>query len=151
MEATNEALFQLMRFNILNTSRPSLKDSPFSPAYIYAWENGVFPAFNDGADWHKPFAEQFDVTEDKINKISEFLDEKWQAKTPVSFYDLENHFDAKGSSNLDRVKLKRACRYMWLNEMFDDLFWSTLVENGKCPSEALSICRPLKDGDVYLM
>lgn len=155
MDATNKSLFQLMRFNILSTGRAGIASSPFSEAYIYAWESGVFPAFNDGAEWHKSFPEQFDISEGEVLELGNLLDKKWLEKTPITFYELEDHYDVRGSthsySNWDRVKLLRACRYMYLNRMFDDAFWSTLTENGKCPSEALSICRPLRETDVYFM
>jgi len=155
METTNKSLYQLMRFNILNSGRTDLDKSPFSAAYIYAWESGVFPAFNEGAEWHKPFQEQFDVTEKEVLELAKLLDDKWLAKTPITFYDLEDHYGVSGSthssSNWDRVKLLITCRYMYLNRMFDDTFWPSLTENGKCPSEAHSICRPLSESDVYLM
>ena len=155
MEATNKSLFQLMRFNILNSGRADMNASPFSTAYIYAWESGVFPAFNEGADWHKPFPEQFNVSEDEVLELGKLLDDKWLEKTPITFYELEDHYGVRGSThssgNWDRIKLLNTCRYMYLNSMFDDSFWSSLTENGKCPSEAHSICRPLSETDVYFM
>ncbi|ADC63443.1 hypothetical protein [Allochromatium vinosum] len=155
MEATNESLFQLMRFNILNSGRSDLDNSPFTSAYIYAWESGVFPAFNEAADWHKPFSEQFDVTEEEVLALGKLLDEKWLAKTPITFYELEAHCGVRGSTyssvSWNRAKLVVTCRYMYLNRMFDDSFWSALVKNGECPSEAHSICMPLKQSDIYFM
>ncbi|MDX1366807.1 hypothetical protein [Pseudomonas sp.] len=155
MKNTNEANFQLMRFNILSTSLANQESSPFSSAYIYAWDAGVYPLFNDGADWHKPFNAQFKVTESEIDELSKLLDENWLAKKPITFYELEDHFDVKGTSytnsNWERWKLITACRYMYLQELFDTDFWASLVENGKCPSEALSICRPFKLTDIYFM
>ena len=155
MEAKNESLYQLMRFNILSSGKSNLEKSPFSPAYVFAWDRGVFPAFNDGSDWHKPFGEQFNVTEKEVLELGKLLDERWLAKSPISFYDLEKHFGIQGSthssSNWDRIKLVIACRYMYLNDMFDKSCWDKLTENGKCPSEAHSICRPFKESDIYFM
>jgi hypothetical protein len=155
MEATNEALFQIMRFNILNSGRLDIGNSPFSSAYLYAWEAGVFPAFDEGADWHKPFSSQFKVSDEEVLELGNFLDNEWLEKKIITFYGLESHYGVRSSThssgNWDRVKLLKSCRYMYLNNMFDDSFWSSLVENGKCPSEALSICRPMQNGDMYFM
>lgn len=155
MEATQEAIFQLMRFQILARARASLKDTPFDSGYIYAWDAGVYPAFNDGADWHKPFPNQFFVSEDEVHELAKFLDEKWLAKEAISFYDIESTYGVHGSvgsdSDWSRVKLLTACRYMALNRMFDEQFWSKVTENGKCPSEALSLATELRESDIYLM
>lgn len=155
MENTNAALFQLMRFNVLSLGRTNLEASPFSAAYIYAWESGIYPLFNDGADWHKPFGLQFKISEAEVEELSKLLDENWQEKKPITFYKLEDHFSVRGtthaSSNWERWKLIVACRYMYLGNLFDENFWGTLTKNGECPSEAFSICRPLKSSDIYFM
>ena len=155
MDTTNESLFQIMRFNILNEGRKGIKASPFSSAYIYAWESGVFPSYNDGADWHKPFPEQFRISDEEVTELGSLLDEKWLEKTPLTFYELEDRFGISGSThssgNWERGKLLVACRYMYLNKMFDDSFWSALVESGKSPVEAGSINKPFTESDIYFM
>jgi len=61
MNHLEKSLFQLMRFNVLSTAKPETQDHIFSPAYVYAWERGVYPLFNEGAHWHDPFKEQFSI------------------------------------------------------------------------------------------
>jgi hypothetical protein len=154
MQSTEEALFQLMRFNILSSVRVDLENSRFSPSYIYAWESLVYPLFNDGASWHKPFGSQFKVSESEVDELSKILDESWNKKDKLTFYELENRLGVRGSissSTWERSKLIRACRYMYLEDLFDKDFWTTLTRNGDCPSEALSICRPLQYNDIYFM
>jgi hypothetical protein len=153
--ATNESLFQLMRFNILNSARSNPQHSGFSSAYVYAWDSGVYPLHNEMVDWHKPFVEQFDVTEDEVSELNKFLCDKWETRTPISFYELESHYGVSGSShsssNWNRSKLVRTCRYLYLMPLFDTPFWATLLENGRCPMEAGSISRPFKESDIYFM
>jgi hypothetical protein len=154
MKDTNDALFQIMRFNILNSGLSGIENSPFSPEYLYAWVSGVFPVFDECADWHKPFSKQFDVSEEEILELKDFLLSKWEEKTPICFYELESHYGvsaSRSSSNWNRVKLIHSCRYMYLNEMFDDSFWESLVENTKCPAEALHLCRPMESTDISFM
>jgi hypothetical protein len=155
MGTTNEALFQLMRFNILNSGRADMISSPFSRAYIYAWESGVFPALNKTADWHKAFPEQFYVSENEVSDLLKLLDDKRLEEIPITFYQLEDHYDVTGinhsSSTWNRMKLVATCRYLYLNGALDNSFWSSLTENGECPNEAHSICRPMSETDVYFM
>ncbi|MFA5835254.1 MAG: hypothetical protein WDA22_17375 [Bacteroidota bacterium] len=153
MDTNSKSLFQLMRFNILNSAKMNWENTPFSPAYIYAWDSGVYPAFNDGADWHKSFVDQFEVSEKEVVELGKFLDKKWLAKSAISFYELEDHYEVSHSTETgwDRGKLLISCRYMYLNRMFDNSFWSALIENGKCPTEAFSICQKLEKSDIYFV
>lgn len=151
---STEALFQLMRFNILSAAKNAGDAWPMHPAYVYAWQSSVFPLFDEAAQFHTPFSEQFAVSMDEVDELSKLLDEAWAAKKSISFYEVENAFGVRGSAqsstNWQRWKLIRACRYMSLHDMFDKDFWAALLENGKCPSEALSLARPMITGEIEL-
>lgn len=154
MQNTDDALFQIMRFNILSSVKADFDNSLFSTSYIYAWESSVYPLFNNGASWHKPFGAQFAVSESEVDELSGILDQSWNKKDKLTFYGLEDRLGVRGSissSRWERSKLIRACRYMYLEELFDKEFWATLTRNGDCPSEALSICRPLQCVDICFM
>ena len=154
MQNISDPLFQIMRFNILNSVKGDFDNSIFSTSYIYAWESSIYPLFNDGASWHKPFGAQFAVSEAEVDELSRILDKSWDKKEKITFYELENRLGVKGnisSNGWERWKLIRACRYMYLEELFDKEFWATLIKNGDCPTEALSICRPLQQSDIYFM
>ncbi|EDJ8126326.1 hypothetical protein AH788_13955, partial [Salmonella enterica subsp. enterica serovar Senftenberg] len=45
-------------------------------------------------------------------------------------------YSSKGWNRGDLIDI---CRYLYLDGCYDNEFWSALVENGKCPSEALSL------------
>jgi antitoxin MazE len=149
-----EALFQLMRFNILSTAANAGESWPICPASVYAWQSGVYPLFDDAAQWHKPFPSQFAVSMEEVDELTKFLDDAWMAKKPISFYEVETalgiHGSARSSSNWERWKLTRACRYIFLCDSFDKGFWDALLENGECPSEALSLARPMKTSEIEL-
>lgn len=149
-----EALFQLMRFNILSVAANAGDAWPMHPAYVYAWQSGVYPLFDEAAQFHTPFPGQFAVSTDEVDELSKFLDEASLAKKSISFYDVENAFGVRGSAqsstNWQRWKLIRACRYMSLHGMFDKDFWAALLENGNCPSEALSLARPMTTSEIEL-
>jgi hypothetical protein len=155
MNEVKEMLFLNQKFNILKlkTDPNSLKN--VTDSYAYAWYNGVYPFFEDSAEWHKPYAEFFNVTEEMMDDLSKHFDDAWTAGNKFSFYDLESHYGISGTSHpgvvWDRMQLVFACRYMYLNDAFDDSMWDALCENMKCPSEAHSIRREFKIDDLYFL
>lgn len=153
MSDISAALFQQMRFSILSTVLDGVDKSPFTDAYLFAWDRGVYPAFDEGADWHIPHADQFKIGEGKVDELAKFLDEKWLAKEPITFYEVESHFDVHGTTHSlgtwDRYELLSVCRYLYLHSHFDDAFWDTLLTNGDCPSEAFSIRSPMDRQSIY--
>ncbi|WP_434778511.1 hypothetical protein [Neisseria sp. Ec49-e6-T10] len=138
-----KALFIQQRFLILN----SIYTSDFMPeAYVYAWEVGVFPYLDDEDDdnlylAHSPYKNFFNVEEEMVLKIVEYLDEKFINEEPITFYELESTFGGKSN----RVPLMHVCRYVFLKGLFDEEFWKNLVESEKTPAapiEAKSIIKP---------
>lgn len=149
-----EALFQLMRFNILSTAVNANGDWPILPAYAYAWWSGVYPDCHEGAKWHQPFPEQFSVSREEVGQLIVLLDDAFMAKKPLSFYDVETtlgiHGAARSSSNWERWKLVATCRYLFLSGSFSTEFWAALLKNEECPSEALGIAREMKISEIEL-
>lgn len=159
MDATNQAIFQLMRFNILDSLTQESSQRRFPNAYIYAWEVGVFPFLHRTADWHRPFSEQFDVNELEMRELQKLLYDASENDAPKSFYDVEDHFNVRGiassdvsSNRWDRHRLVSACRYMFLSseDSESDIF-DALLENGRCPSEAHCINESWRDDEVYFI
>lgn len=138
-----QALYQQARLTILLTASESIEQSPFSDAYLLAWDREVYPACHDAADWHQPHEEQFKVREEEVLELLKYLNEQWQEKTGLTFYKLEDHYGVHGSTHSDgsweRWKLISVCHYFRLQRLFDDHFWSTLLTNGHCPSESFVI------------
>lgn len=139
-------LFELMRFQILTAALQEGSKQRLNDAYVYAWDEGVYPVQHDSASMHKPFKAQFAHSEEQVDQVAEFLDAKWLNDEPVSFYQLEDHFGGKGS----RIMLLHVCRYLFLTELFDEALWSGLMANSQCPAEARSILRPYnRSDDIY--
>ena len=141
MENIKQALYQQTRLTILLTAKDGHENSPFSTAYLHAWDSNVYPALDEGADWHKPHEAEFKVSEKMVDELHGFLADCWNDKKPLTFYDLEAHYDARhGNTEWDRSVLVDVCRYFYLHgHLFDSEFWDKLTENGTCPSEAHSI------------
>ena len=155
MSATAEMLFNLQKFQLLALFTSDRTGRNITPAYAYAWDNGVYPIGNDGAQWHKPYKEQFAVSEEQVSELAGLLDKKWLKKEKISFYELEDHCDIQGlsssGSEWDRGTLIISCHYFYLLGWFDDDFWKGLVGHSDCPSESHSIRREFTPEDVYFL
>ena len=135
-------LFEMMKLQIFSMALQPGATERIAPAYVYAWRSGVYPFFHE-ADWHKPFAHQFEVTEEMMDALSTHLDACDQAGEIPTFYSLETHYRVRSQhSEWDRSKLLCACRYMRLDSRFGDAFWNSVLRDNDHPAEAKSIMRP---------
>ena len=155
MSATAEMLFNLQKFQLLTLFTSESATKNITPAYAYAWDNGVYPYGNEAAPWHDPYKDLFPIGEEQIAELAKFLDDKWLKKEIISFYGLEDHYGIHGTGHpgtvWDRGSLISACHYFFLLGWFDDEFWKGLVGHSDCPSESHSIRREFKPEDVYFL
>ncbi|AZE67777.1 hypothetical protein ACAW49_03230 [Pseudomonas sp. Env-44] len=155
MSATAEMLFNLQKFQLLTLFTSDRTGKNITPAYAYAWDNGVYPIANEGASWHEPYKEQFEIGEEQVSELAKFLENKWLEKEKISFYELEIHYGIRGAARSayewERGSLINACRYFYLSDWFDDEFWKGLVGHSDCPSESHSIRREFKPEGVYFL
>lgn len=149
------ALFIQQRVQILHLGK---NYAEFSDAYLYAWDSGVYPLMSDTDGSvprrpHEPYAKFFTTSKNKVEFLLKRLDDAWLKKEELTFYDLEDELGVRSFSSVgwDRSDLIHVCRYLYLDGCFDNKFWETLIENGKCPSEALSLTSELeRDSDIYI-
>lgn len=153
MANVEKMLFENMKLQLLSLFVSTNHEKNITPSYAFAWSAGIYPALDEGAHWHEEFTGFFRVSGDQLLKLLEFLDDCWDNKKKMSFYDLEHHYDIHGSGRdgplWSRHSLIAACRYLFLNDHFDTTFWESLLENGQCPVEAKIICRDFSPADVY--
>ncbi|WP_374380103.1 hypothetical protein [Dongia sp.] len=141
------AKLQLMAAGLTPGPRERISD-----AYLYAWDEEVYPLFHDAADWHKPFDTSFRVTREMLSELTSYLDDLWiKGKKIPSFYDLEGHYGVRhGQTEWDRHALISALRYTWLSHSFDEAFWKAILAPMDHPSEAACITSPFdRDEDVF--
>jgi len=125
--------------------------SNISDAYLYAWANDVYPIMHNSMGWHKPFASSFSVSSEMMDDLSQLLDENWREDKPLSFYKLEDYFELRlGKSDWSRASLIEACRYMYLEEAFDQDFWKRVLKKGDHPVEAGSIARKFDRTEIII-
>ncbi|NHQ81577.1 hypothetical protein HA051_08315 [Chromobacterium vaccinii] len=146
------ALFEIMRFQILTASITKGPDGYLNNAYIYAWNEGIYPLHQESASMHKPFPSEFKITKEMVDELGKNLDTLWmQGKSPT-FYELEDIYQVwLGSTIWDRVKLMTTCRYLFLSRLFDEAFWKKLLSQANHPTEAAFICREFSREDIYLL
>jgi prevent-host-death family protein len=150
-------LYGLTRLQILHMSATTqdLVDIP----YAYAWSKGIYPLLNDSTPGHLKSshefcADDFIISKRVVENIIDYLDEccdKPEGST-LTFYDLEDHFNSRSASSyeFDRVSLLLTCRYAYLSDMFDEQFWTQLLEPMKHPSEARMITRDWEPSELIL-
>lgn len=151
--SSNQAqqLFEVARLQIkLAAANPQIANR-IPPSYLHAWEWRIYPMQGDSDGIAKSFESCFDVREDQVYELARFLDDRWIGKLPVTFYQLEDHFDVRyGESRWDRSKLISVCRYFFLMDHFDSKFWSNLLTPMEYPSEASGITwDPEEEKKIY--
>lgn len=148
---SDAAQFEIMRFQIMAFAMSEPGQTKISDAYLYAWDRKVYPYFDEGAEWHVPFEDNFKISGDQISDVMNYLcDKRDEGKLP-SFYEMEDHYKVRqGGSEWDRSTLIAICRYMFLGETLDAEFWTALLKPTDHPTEASNIVRPLdRDRDTY--
>ncbi|MFV7771606.1 hypothetical protein [Shewanella marisflavi] len=148
-----EAMFTQQRLQVLSLG---VHHGEFSNHYLYAWHNGIYPFFEDGDGSvlkmpHEHYPEQFQISREKVDELSKYLDDCWLKKEVPTFYELESKFEVNlPSSPWSRIDLLYICRYMKLDDAFDEDFWAALLVPGQHPSEAASILQPFnRKSDIY--
>lgn len=141
-----QQLFEIARLQIkLAAANPAIA-SQLPPSYVYAWVWRLYPVNNDIDGIAKSFESCFDICAEQVCELLQFLDDRWLEQSPITFYELERHFDARGRGvRWDRSKLISVCRYFFLNQYFDNEFWMHLLARMEHPSEAASITRPVDE------
>lgn len=143
--------YQIMRFQIMAFALTDAGRAKITDAYVFAWDRGVYPIKESGAQFHIPFASAFFISEEMMDELVKYLEDHWQAKTVPTFYKLEDHYDVvSGSGPWERHTLISACRYLFLCRSFDYGFWATLLQQSQHPSEARYVSRlGDRDNDTY--
>lgn len=143
-----QALFNQQRIQIMHLA---VHHNEYSDAYLYAWEKGVYPIMEDTDGSvlqmpHEVYQSFFSVSKDKVEKLLNLLCDKWDSKVVPTFYELEDLL----SGDFDRSELIKVCKYLKLQDCFDEAFWSKLITPMQHPSEASSIAREFnRETDIY--
>lgn len=148
MKDIGKALFNLQRFQILQTKLNPATSYQIPDAYAYAWSCKLFPLLDD-CDLHEDLQQYFTITRDQVDKITCYADEEWLKKRYYNFYDYESYF--RGVESISRYGLISVFRYMYLKGCFDNQFWSKLLEPMKYPSEASVITNDFNVDYLYLI
>lgn len=149
-----QAMFNQQRYQILSLG---VHHDEFEDGYLYAWESGVYPWFSDTDGSvcqmpHECYPEFFKVKKETVQTVLTYLDDKELEGDVPTFYQLEDHFGGKWNEESGRMALIGICRYAFLSNRFGKEMYNKLLTPMQHPSEASSICRPLKrEQDIYFM
>lgn len=147
LSASDRQSFTSVKLQIMLAAKLPDSGHYLSDAFIFAFAHDVYPAFNfDHELWAEPFAPCFSVSKEMITSLGNYLEDFSVRKQKITFYQLEKAYRSK---DWDRDKLINACRYMYLNEMFAEL-WSTILTPSEHPVEAGIITKELDRADVFI-
>ncbi|WFM72944.1 hypothetical protein [Halomonas sp. CKK8] len=153
MDSIAEALYQQMRLTILLSAQDGVESSPFTPAYLLAWDEEIYPILHEGPKWHKPHANCFKISKERAEELFHYLLEHFDSGEELTFYGLEDKLGIKGTSystgNWERYEVISLCQYFYLHRVFNETFWQTLTRNGECPTEAHSITTKPEEMHIY--
>lgn len=152
MDKNTEMLFSLQRFQILALYTSTTSERTVSCAYAFAWSEGVYPLLHESAPWHHPYDLSFAIPKAQMKELHEYLSAMSGSRKQITFFQMEDHFGIKGSKRPGPVwsqpSLILACRYLYLSEKFEPLFWSGLLSGSQCPMEAEAIANKFESTDI---
>jgi Arc/MetJ-type ribon-helix-helix transcriptional regulator len=147
LTASDRQAFTSAKLQIMLAAKQPNSARYLSDAFIFAFAHDVYPAFNDEQElWAEPFEPCFKIGKEMIVSLATYLDDLSLRNQTITFYQLEKAYKSK---DWDRTKLVVACRYMFLNKMFADM-WDGLLTDHEHPIEANIITKELDRGDIFI-
>jgi hypothetical protein len=152
MADLSKSIYNLQRFQILQTKINPATSNYIPDSYAYAWYDEVYPIM-DTSDIHKDLKEHFKISYEQIDTISKYADQEWLEGRLYNFYEYERYFNVRYENqlNITRSTLLVVFKYIHINGGFDANFWSKLLEPMQHPTEAQSIIRKFDSDDIYLI
>jgi hypothetical protein len=151
MKDIGKAIFNLQRFQILQTKVNPQTSDTIPDFYAYAWYVRLCPVLEEG-ELHDDLKDYFSITPKQVDIVTKWADDEWLAKRLYTFYQYEDHFlKSTPTEGLDRWNLICILRYSYLRKGFDKGFWDKLLEPMKYPTEAASITKPFDVNDIYIV
>ncbi|MCK5028796.1 MAG: hypothetical protein KAR57_04125, partial [Bacteroidales bacterium] len=89
-----KAIFNLQRFQILQTKLNPQTSDLMPDHYAYAWYVKMFPLFNE-VELHEDLEEYFTITKQQVDIISNRADSEWLEKRLYNFYEYESFFNCR--------------------------------------------------------
>lgn len=147
-------LYNMQKFLILKMKLNPETTYYISDAYVYAWANDLYPYFHSNkpaSSFEEGYDECFEISEEKITEILEFLDSEWIKGKCYTFYELEDHYNESiKNKEIDRMDLIHILRYTYLTNRFDKKFWDKLLEGSDYPAEAEEITDKFDSKEIFI-
>jgi antitoxin MazE len=155
MEAKDKkerAIFNLQRFQILQTKLNPSTSNLIPDSYAYAWYKKLYPLLDD-SELHEDLEDYFEITKEQVDIISQRADSEWLEKRYYTFNEYESYFGVRRSpiAGISRHTLIATFRYLFLHGTFDEKFWETLIKPMEHPSEASRVTSEFNIEYIYLV
>lgn len=152
MKEIGKSVFNLQRFQILQTKLNPATTNFIPNDYAYAWYQRLYPLLDEN-ELHEDLEPYFSITKEQVDEITGYADNEWLEKRYYTFYEYEAHYKCRSNPilNISRHTLIAVFRYMFLRDAFDQEFWNKLLEPMKYPTEAGGITRNFDINYIYLI
>ncbi|MDR6516767.1 hypothetical protein [Chryseobacterium camelliae] len=152
MKEIGKSIFNLQRFQILQTKLNPETTSLIPNDYAYAWYKKLYPLFEEN-ELHEDLQQYFSITKEQVDEITAYADKEWLEKKYYTFYEYEQHYNCRINPvmGITRNTLISVFRYMFLRDSFDQVFWDKLLEPMNHPMEAGGITTDFDNSYIYLI
>ena len=152
MNEIGKTIFNLQRFQILQTKLNPNTTNLIPNDYAYAWYKKLYPLLEEN-DLHQDLEPYFSITKEQVDEITNYADSEWLEKRYYTFYEYESYYKSRTNPilGISRHTLIAVFRYMFLRDAFDEEFWAKLLEPMKYPIEAGSITSDFDINYIYLI
>lgn len=133
-------------------------ESVYENAYVFALCKSIYPVYHEEKYMETdesiyklklPFYETYELSENVVSDFGNYLDKHWLEKKYFTFYELESYYRNSWSGNEMRSDLINCLRYFFLNDMFDEPFWNTILKPMEYPIEASRITKAFDKTELY--
>lgn len=152
MKEIGKTIFNLQRFQILQTKLNPATTNLIPNDYAYAWYQRLYPLLEEN-NLHEDLQTYFSITKEQVDEITGYADREWLEKRYYNFYEYEKYYNCRVNPvmGISRSTLISVFRYMFLRDSFDQQFWDKLLEPMQHPIEASGITRDFDISYIYLV
>ncbi len=145
-----KVLFNIQRFQILQTKLNNQTFSLIPNSYAFAWYASVYPLL-DRSDLHADLEMYFTISKEQVNSVIDYSDKELLAGRLYTFYEYEDYFGSN-ENNIARLELAEIFRYAFLHRIFNSKgFWEKLLEPMSYPMEVGYITQEFNIKDIELV
>lgn len=94
MNDIGKSIFNLQRYQILQTKLNPATTNFIPNDYAYAWYQKLYPLLEEN-DLHEDLQPYFSITKEQVDEIINYADSEWLEKRYYNFYEYEKYYGCR--------------------------------------------------------